>query len=231
MKASRKAVTAVFVVLFGLAAIAIADTVGTLYDDFCCQTYTLVPDGTVSPNGLWVNIWNGQGSSGVEFNATTGYQFFEQPKTATGGSTRSTLVRSNATWDDFEVSFDARTVKQLKSKPKNWEVDWILFRYTNTSNYYYFISKKDGIEFGKKQGSDAQIFLYTAADPDKVLGQWYHYHINAVGNHFEISRDGSLIVNYTDTNMSSQLASGYIDMYTEDARVNFDNFWVQDLSP
>jgi hypothetical protein len=230
MRNRNKSLIAVFAAVAALAAVASADTVGTLYDDFCCQVYNLTPDGTVSPNGLWVNIWNGFGSSGVEYNATQNeYWFYEEPKKATGGSTRSTLVRSNATWADFEASFDARTVKQLKNRPKNWEVDWILFRYTNTSNYYYFISKLDGIEFGKKQGSDAQVFLYTASDPDKVIGQWYHYHVKAVGNHFEISRDGSLIVNYTDTGMAPELASGHIDMYTEDARVNFDNFWVQSL--
>lgn len=218
-----------FAFLLSLAVVAVADNIGTMYDDFCCQTYTLI-DGQTSPNGKWVNIWNGFGSSGVEQLADGNYVFFEQPKTAKGTNTYSTLVASTQTFSDFEVSMDVKTVKQLKTRARPWEVAWALFRYTNTSNYYYFTYKTNGIELGKKQGSLGQIFLYTASNPKLTIGQWNHWHIKVVGNHIQVWIDGNLVVDFVDQNMAPQLASGSINMYTEDARVNFDNIYISVLT-
>lgn len=210
-----------------LINMAFADNVGTIYDNFGCQNYTL-SDGETSPNGKWVNWWNGGGNSGIKV-VNDNNVFYEKPQTASSENTFSTLVVSSASWDDFEVSFDARTESQLKDSPFSWEVDWFLFRFTNLHNYYYFIHKTNGIELGKKQGGDSQIFLITNSGTTKKIDQWYHYHIKTVGNHIQIWIDNSLVIDYTDEYMSSKLSSGQFGLYTEDALVNFDNVSVKDI--
>ena len=41
-----------------------------------------------------------------------------------------------------------------------------------------------------------------------------------------ISIDGNKIIDFTDVNMSKELSNGQLAMYTEDAKVSFDNFYL-----
>ena len=50
--------------------------------------------------------------------------------------------------------------------------------------------------------------------------------MEAVNNHIMISVDGKRVVDFTDDNMSKELSKGQIAMYSEDAKVSFDNFYL-----
>jgi len=206
-----------------------------LYDNFERNTYTL-SDGQTSPNGKWIDIYNGHGSAGVRDDETGANNiFFEAPAVSTSPSeTHSSLVTSTQKWGNFELDIDVKTVQQLRqnSPPNTWETAWVFFRYTDTFHYYAFLVKPNGIEFDKKDCNSCtdpeqgQQFLVTASSPTLQIGQWSHWKITAIGNHITISVDGNKVVDYVDQDMSQQLSSGTVAMYNEDASVNFDNVFV-----
>jgi hypothetical protein len=90
--------------------------------------------------------------------------------------------------------------------------------------------RTDGFEFGKKDCNnckdpvDGQKYLVTKSLPKLKLDTWQHWKVQAIGNHFKVWIGGNLVVDYIDKGMTSALANGKIAMYTEDARVKFDNF-------
>jgi hypothetical protein len=208
---------------------------GSLYDNFEGGKYTL-SGGQTSPNGKWLDNFNGFGSAGVQDDGTgTNNVFFETPAVSTSTSqTHSTLVTSTQKWGNLELDIDVKTVHQLRqnSSPNPWEVAWIFFRQTDTFHYYAFLVKPNGIEFDKKDCNtctdpvQGQQFLVTASSPTLKIGGWSHWKITAIGNHITISVDGNKVIDYVDQTMSQQLSSGAIAMYTEDANVNYDNVFV-----
>ncbi len=70
-----------------------------LYDNFEGGTYTL-SDGQTSPNGKWIDIYNGYGSAGVRDDGTgKNNVFFEAPKMSTSpNQTSASLVTSTRKW-------------------------------------------------------------------------------------------------------------------------------------
>ena len=208
---------------------------GSLYDNFEGGKYTL-SDGKTSPNGKWLDNFNGFGSAGVQDDGTgTNNVFVEAPAVSTStGQTHSTLVTSTQKWGNLELDIDVKTVQQQRqnSSPNPWEVAWIFFRQTDTFHYYAFLVKPNGIEFDKKDCNtctnpvQGQQFLVTASSPTLKIGGWSHWKVTAIGNHITISVDGIKVIDYVDQTMSQQLSSGAIAMYTEDANVNFDNVFV-----
>jgi hypothetical protein len=206
-----------------------------LYDNFEGGTYTL-SDGQTSPNGKWIDNFNGYGSAGVKDDGTgTNNVFFEIPATSTAPSeTHATAVSSTQKFSNFELDIDAKTVQQLRqnSPPNPWEAATVLFRQTGYFHYYAFVLKPNGIEFDKKDCNtctdpvQGQQFLVTASSPTLNIGAWSHWNITAIGNHITISVDGNKVVDYIDPTMSTQLSSGAVEMYTEDANVNFDNVYI-----
>jgi hypothetical protein len=208
----------------------------SLYDDFeGSGTYTL-SDGQTSPNGKWLDKYNGHGSAGVQKDGiTTNKVFFMYPKTSTSTSeTHANLVISKQAWSNFDMSINAKTVKQLRqnSPPNKWEVAWVMFRYTDTFHHYAFLVKPNGIEFEKKDCDtctnpvQGEKFLVTATSPTLKIGSWSNWKISAIGNHFIITVNGVKVVDYIDQKMSPKLARGSIAMYDEDASVRFDNVYV-----
>lgn len=203
----------------------------SLSDSFPTR-YTL-GEGKTSPDGKWVNIFNGYGSSGVERLKGLNNAFYLEPKSVTSPSqTEATLVRSSGAFCDFIVDFDMKTVKQLRqnSSPNTWEAGWFIFRYTDPWHFYWFLIRTDGSELGKKDCDtctdtwDGQQFLKTPDNLVLKLNTWAHCKISVIGNHIKIWVNGNLIIDYIDSTMSSKLSSGNIAMYSEDAYVQFDNF-------
>lgn len=113
----------------------------------------------------------------------------------------------------------------------------MLFRYTDAFHYYWFVQKPTGIELGKKDCDtctdpfDGQEFLYTDEIPALKLGEWSKWRIIAIGNNITVSLNGTELVDFTDINMSPQLASGSIGLYDEDAAVAFDNVRIKEIAP
>ena len=210
-----------------LAMISANPTNLRMYDNFAFDKAYSLTDGQTSP-GLWIAQYNGYGYTGVQ-NVGGTNMFVLQPKTSTSSSeTHASLVTTTNSFADISVNFDVRTVKQLRQNnaPKAWETAWIFFRYTSENNFYYFTWKPTGIELGKKQGSSTQIYLVTEATPQLILNTWSNWQINAIGNHIQILLNGAKVIDYVDKTMSSQLSSGAIGLYCEDALVNFANLSI-----
>lgn len=140
--------------------------------------------------------------------------------------THSALITSKQTWLNQTISFTTTTLAQLRtgSAPNPWEVGWVMFRFRDPSNYYYFIVKPNGFELGKKQGSDAQIFLATGNLPTQVIGAPQRVVVQTQGANIQISVNGAPVVNYTDRN--PLLSPGSVGLYEEDSHVLFNSFSV-----
>ncbi|MDO8428836.1 MAG: DUF1080 domain-containing protein [Candidatus Diapherotrites archaeon] len=138
------------------------------------------------------------------------------------------LMTSNSSWSNFILDFDQKTIQQLRqnSPPDPWEVAWIMFRYTDLENYYYFIFKTNGVQLAKKQGSLNEIFLQTPNNPRVQIGQWNHIKVQAQGNHIQVWADNQLVIDYTD---SDPLSAGKIGLYNEESWTQFDNIRVQPI--
>ena len=144
------------------------------------------------------------------------------------GETHSALVTSDAAYGDHVFSFTATTLHQLRhgSAPNTWEAAWAMFRFRDLENYYYFILKPNGVELGKKQGSDAQIFLATADRPRLRIGARARIRIRAEGARIQVFVDGVPAIDYVDPH---PLPGGSVGLYEEDARVRFESVAVESL--
>jgi 3-keto-disaccharide hydrolase len=203
---------------------------GRVYDDFGNGFYTL-SDGETSPDGKWQNIYNGGGNSGVAIDAGK-HVFFIYPRASTSPhETSANLVISKEKFSNFSMNVNVKTAEQLRvnSPPNQWEAAWILFRYTDTFHYYWFLLKHEGVELGKKDCNDCtnpvqgQIFLSTTQSPVLKVGDWSNWKITAEGNHIRLSINGSNVIDFVDHNMSDRVTKGAIGLYTEDAYAEFSD--------
>lgn len=200
-------------------------------DDFDAGTYTLSP-GSVSPNGLWYGWSNGGGSFGVKQDAAGNNVFFEKPASSTALSqTRSALAMTTHQYDDFRMSLDVKTDRQLRlnDPPNPWEGAWVFWRWNDNTHFYYFHVQSIGAEIGKYDGGQnptGQQIIMTSSTPTSALGEWAHWDVEVRGNHVVISADGVTVFDFDNT---SSFDTGTIGLYTEDAEVAFDNVAVTPL--
>jgi hypothetical protein len=207
-----------------------------MYDDFESGTYSFTEGGT-SPNNKWVNSFRSGGTSGVRLASSgtdlTNVMWSQPQAAASAGQTFSVLNYTSSPFYDFDLNFDMRTISQLRtgSAPNNWETAWIQMRGHEGGDSYYFVIKMSGCEFGKVQGP-TQYILVTPLSPSVTLGTWNHVRIKAVGIHFLIWVDGSLVIDFIDEGNVGFPAPpppspleyyGKIGTYCEDAQVEFDN--------
>ena len=68
--------------------------------------------------------------------------------------THSALLTTHRTWGNFAFDFSTTPLRQLRlNAPGNtWETSWVVFRFRDLANYYYFMVKPNGWELGKKHG-------------------------------------------------------------------------------
>ena len=210
---------------------------GSVYDDFSGGNYTL-PEGKISPDGKWQNVYNGGGSSGVGISGGK-HVFFIYPKVSTSlKQTSANLVISTSQFSNFNMDVNVKTAEQLRRNdpPNSWETAWILFRYTDTFHYYWFELNSGGVELGKKDcdhctdSVQGQIFLSTVEHPNLKVGDWSHWKITAVGNHIRLAINGTRVIDFVDHKMSDRLASGSIGLYTEDAYSEFNNLNITEVN-
>jgi hypothetical protein len=168
-----------------------------------------------APLSSW-KLWWGTASI-----TSTGATLSSQVPTSPA-ETHSALLIGSRTWGNQTISFRTTTLEQLRtgSAPNPWEVGWVMFHFRDLANYYYFILKTNGYELGKKQGSDAQIFLVTGDLPALVVGKAHSVTVVVRGARIRVSVDGAGVVDFTDPN---PLPAGSVGLYEEDARVSFDS--------
>jgi hypothetical protein len=138
--------------------------------------------------------------------------------------THSALITTKKTWTDSTISFTTTTLDQLRtgSAANTWEVGWVMFRFRDLENYYYFIVKTNGIELGKKQGSDAQIFLATGDLPALTVGRATAVQVQVKGARIRVSVGGAQVIDFTDPHPLA--GAGSVGLYEEDSQVRFDSF-------
>jgi len=152
--------------------------------------------------------------------------------------TYSALSALHAEWRNYRVSLRVKTEKQLRSSmPNPWEVAWILFRFQNIYNFYYFILKTNGVELGKRENGDffgpsSQIFLYTHGSPTLQFGEWYNFRIEVLNMNnnavkIRVWINGKIVVDYLDT--ETTLLYGGIALYVEDSVSAFDDVIVEKI--
>ncbi|HEX9318162.1 MAG TPA: fibronectin type III domain-containing protein [Nitrososphaeraceae archaeon] len=201
---------------------------GNMYDDFESGTY-VISDGQKSPNGKWLNRYTSYGQMGVKTENGNNI-FYEYPKASTqSGETHSSLALSTQKFSNAVIEFDMRTDKQLRqnSPPNTWEAAWVMWRFVDDFHHYYFVLKTNGIEFGKKDTSchcEEQVFLKTENSPKLQLSSWAHLKISSIGKHTTIWVNEAQVVDMDDPSYSStsDMSSGSIGLYNEDASVAFD---------
>ena len=209
------------------------------FSDSFDTPYSFTQDGQVSPDGKWKMKYLSGGKTEVANGVLTTY-----PAIATTSTkTFSTLVMSTQKFQNFQLDFDMRTNKQMRtgSPPKSWETGWIFFRYTDeaprSNHHYYVLLKTNGFEFGKKDNApgdstlEQQIFLKTGQSPTVKIGSYQHITVKAVDFHYTISVDGQTIVDMTDprVNDPSKMSGGLLGLYEEDSSASFDNIKLTKL--
>ncbi|PWU81637.1 MAG: hypothetical protein DLM72_05960 [Candidatus Nitrosopolaris wilkensis] len=219
-----------------LPHLTIAQTTSSMYDSFLTP-YTMTNDGTMSPNGKWLDVYGGYGLKGVIKQNNNGF-FFEYPKTSTSpGETHGTLTTSTKSYVDFQMTLYMKTVKQLRqnSLPNSWETAWVFWHYTDSYHNYALVLKTNGFQIEKKDNNvrcDCEIFLKTSPTPTVHIGQWQTLTLRVTNSvsatpHIQVWVDGLVAADFVDNSIhqrnSPQLASGYIGLYDEDSLVNFDD--------
>jgi hypothetical protein len=209
------------------------DITRPFYDDFSGGRYRLAP-GDISPNDKWHGVWDGGGAFGVKRDQedSSNNIFYEETAAVTAKSqTESALVLTTQEFEDFKLSVDVRTDKQTRqnSAPNPWEVGWVIWKWNDNTNFYYFLLRTDGAEAGKYDGGvnpvDQRI-LKTSSSFKASIGEWMHWDIIAKGNHITVIVDGTTVFDFDDT---SSFDSGTIGLYSEDAEVSFDNVAIVPL--
>lgn len=132
------------------------------------------------------------------------------------------IVAGDTAWKDYVFNVTMKTTRHLRpSNPNPWEVGWLIFRYVDSKNFYYFIHKTNGIELGKLVNGSQQ-FIYTAGTPQLAIGSSHTYKVVLKGSNIKIYIDGAQVVNVNDSSFSA----GEIGLYNEDSETLSDNVLV-----
>lgn len=183
------------------------------------------------PSPLWYVYWG-------KAEVRDGMYFLYSERAENPDETYSALSAVHATWENYVFTLRMKTEKQLRSdEPNPWEVAWVLFRFQDVRNFYYFILKTNGIELGKREkgdffGPSSQIFLFTSNLPTLRLGEWYDIKIEVVNLkkssvRIRVWLNNTMIINYLDN--ETTLLFGGIALYVEDSIAIFDNITVRKL--
>ncbi len=167
---------------------------------------------------LWRHWW---GSATVDRGMLT----LSSAPSWRASETHSSLVVTHRSWRNLRLSVVVNPIRQLRHTdvPNSWETGWIMFRFRGVWDYYYFTLKPTGWELGKKQGSDAQIFLATGSAPKLRIGDRARITIQAVGPRIRVFVNGARILDFVDPR---PLRSGAVGLYEEDATVRFGDVAV-----
>jgi hypothetical protein len=212
-----------------VSALFISTTIfaATFAEDFSdMPTGVCYPDGSLT--GPWQFVYNGYGCNGF-LSSSGDTMLFERPKAATApDETHAGLVVGPAVAGDFTLQLWTATTLQLRtgSAPNPWEVGWVLWNYTDSEHFYYFIAKPNGWELGKRDPAypGGQRFLATGSAPSFPVGEWNQIEVNQSGSTMKVTANGVPITTFTDP--ERPYSSGRIGLYSEDAETYFDDVSV-----
>lgn len=187
-----------------------------------------------STNGPWKVTYNGYGKvETLLTNSSYGKVLQASPQASSNpDETHASLINSTESFGDLTFSVDAITVKQLRinSTPNPWEVAWLTWHHDITlDTYYYFVLKPNGWELGKVdyEYPEGQRYLATGTNHKLQLNRWHKYQVRQNGSLIQVSVNGLNVVSFED--VERPYLSGTVGLYTEDARVRFDNVLVEGI--
>lgn len=190
------------------------------FDSFATAPW---PQGTIQ--GDWRVDFDGYGTTGITVDGSR--VLTQAPAASTSPEeTHAALVTSLETFGDIDMTLRMRTVEQLRTPvPNPWETAWALWHFTDNFHFYYLTLKPNGWELGKEDPAypGAQRFLATGSQPFPI-GSWYSVRIRHVGTTMRVWADGALLATFTDG--QRPYVDGAIGLYSEDARVRFDDIRV-----
>lgn len=177
-----------------------------------------------STHGSWRAHSNGDGTITVVSNETISNALRIAPKTSKNrNETHAGLVTTTANFDDFDVTVDLQTVKQLRtgSAPNAREAGWFLWHYTDDRHFYYFAPKTNGWELGKADPEYAgglQV-LASGTSPTFPIGTLQKIRVVQSGDAITVYDNGLKIVSFTDKD--APYSSGRFGLYSKDAEAHF----------
>lgn len=226
-----------------------APVVQPLIQSIFAETFETAPSGTWadgSTQGQWYVQYNGYGSVGKALDGTSVVSLSPKASTSPDETHAAMVTSSNSLSGDIDLTARIHTVQQLRtgSAPNAWETGWLVWNYGGDEHFYYLILKPNGWELGKSDNSrldpagpvctwpsyvnclypGAQRYLATGSSPTFAVGSWHVARVVQVGSTIKAYGDGLLLGTVTDS--SNTYTSGKLGLYTEDARVSFDDILV-----
>jgi hypothetical protein len=128
----------------------------------------------------------------------------------------------------YRFTGKARTIRQLRSTPNQWETAWVFWNYTDNDHLYYFVLKTNGWEIGKRHpqyigpNNDGQLIMRTGSFPKTTIGVAYKFDIQVNEAGADIYVDDVLVHRFIDDSASPKFTQGNVCLYSEDAEVEFD---------
>ncbi len=179
----------------------------------------------------WNVQFTGFGTAGIEMDQSNKV-LYEKPQASTSLSeTHASLVTTEQSYGDIDLSLRASTVQQLRTPtPNAWETAWVMWHYTDNTHFYYLAMKTNGWELGKGDPAygGAQRFLATGSTPSFSVGTWYTVRVTQQGNVMSVWVNGQLLTSFTDT--ERPYLSGAVGLYNEDSYVYFDDISITDFA-
>ena len=211
-----------FVVGLGLpdARAALSSKVTYFTDEFSNYTEGVCfEDG--SAFGPWTVVFDGYGCVSTLYLGSD-HLLALQPKTAMiPTETHSALTVGPRFSGPFNYDILYFNQAQLRtgSVPNPWEVGWVVWDYTDSNHFYYFIAKPNGWELGKRDPTypGGQRNLISGTSVVFPIGQWNFVRVEQVKNKLTVYANGTKIVSYVDK--LNPYLSGQIGIYSEDALV------------
>jgi hypothetical protein len=187
----------------------------------------------------WEIIYDGYGF--VSFSQSQGI-ILEPKSVESPADTQAALVLATKSKQtplrNFTISLQVSTDRQTRKKdPNAWEVFWLFFNYTVTSDgtkyTNYLVFKPTGVELGIAYGQRGQKFLATASNPVLTLGKIANISLTKIDKMVHVFIDGAFVLSYHATQVKDDLLDlpGCIGLYSEDAKVHIRSVTVQPLDP
>jgi len=227
----------------------------TIYDNFR-KKWRLVTFDQISPNGKWQKIFGGPPPWETTDTSSQGVTdrgiFHTYPYIAvySGNNTDSSMTVSTQTFTNFDLTFQMRTKRALKTTFQQvWETAWLFWHYNENGhdhsvlgaflNYYYMHIDTNGhIQVNRKDSAtiDQTRFLAGTFGQEPTLtwnyAQWYKIRLRHEGNHIQLWVDDVLKFDKVDDGTlideigtipapSARVSSGKFALYTEDAEAEY----------
>lgn len=162
----------------------------------------------------WNIIYDGDGNVSTSDN----HILLSPNPNILGNETHSALVTYYRNMPE-EYVLDLKLVvhKQFRSNPNPWEAGWVLFNYEDSSNFYYFIPKTNGIELGRFVDGK-QEFLFNADSPKISLKIPSRIKLVLNNGRLDAFVNSIRVVHNYPINVISNAKVG---LYSEDSEVEF----------